>query len=206
MKLEIGKFYRTRDGEKKGPAKSHVSDIYPWRIGGNTYTDDGMVYTHAQSPSDLVAEWTEDTPAEPAEIGTLKELNVQPGDMVEIAGAAPPARRFVIGDDGWGKSEDGFSVGRLSPIKFRIVSRANPAEPASEIVWGEWGYVGPSTDEDFECRRIDGVWQWRYPVPKQPVVEEITLTVWGKDYLVTVTRRDGVVDDVAKISQIGARK
>ena len=145
---QAGKFYRTRSGERSGPAQLRGGHfvVGPWQ-----YASDGVCCyrgvhgSHAYPEHDLVAEWTEATHAEPAS--------------------------------------------------------------TSDIEWGEWGPVDRDHWGDtYMLRSTNGRVEICYPVPKQPVVEEITLTVWGKDYLVTVTRRDGVVDDVAKISQIGASK
>lgn len=63
VKLEVGKFYRTRAGYKAGPLEKSGSDFYPFCTESETYTYDGMVLKGKMRPSDLIAEWT-DTPAE----------------------------------------------------------------------------------------------------------------------------------------------
>lgn len=55
-------------------------------------------------------------------------------------------------------------------------TEATSSEPASEeITWGEWG---PAKKQAGDCQmqNIGGVQSWRYPVPKQPVVETVTLS------------------------------
>ena len=174
MQIEFGKFYRTRDGEKMGPAERHLSDIYPWEVGGDAYTSDGFFLDGERSHRDLVAEWTEATPAEPAEIGTLKELNVQPGDVVEwtVNGVA-----YKIEFMNTHSAFSGDARFALDDGLFRIVSRATPTEPASEeITWGEWGPPSDgAADGDYMERCINGKTELRYPVSKQPVVETVTL-------------------------------
>ena len=76
MQIEVGKFYRTRDGRKAGPvvARNQVNYDGPFLIDGLwNYDDDGKVSSLPEHRDDLVAEWTEATPAEPAsEIETPK--------------------------------------------------------------------------------------------------------------------------------------
>lgn len=67
MKIEAGKCYRTRDGQKYGPAKKTTGDEQPWLLREN---GDGLAirvgYDGAFWPSktlsgyDLVAEWVDD--------------------------------------------------------------------------------------------------------------------------------------------------
>lgn len=67
MKIEEGKFYRTRDGQK-AQVWSNESDLYPWvmRLPSgvkHTVTRNGL-YFHdrlAEHPLDIVAEWHEDS-------------------------------------------------------------------------------------------------------------------------------------------------
>lgn len=124
------------------------------------------------------------------EIGTLAELDVKPGDVVELV-SGPVAlleligHRYEIGTGDAGLAAYKHDVKDISHIPmnswwtFRIVSRATPAEPAStsEIVWGEWGGVGGIEDKcgDFQIQRVNGVFRYRYPVPKKPVVETVTM-------------------------------
>ena len=134
------------------------------------------------------------------EIGTLAELDVKPGDVVQYRGdptqyVVAENHRVVDADTGelfnydeaWGKVK-----------AFRIVSRATPAEPDG-ITWGEWG---PMLSDDIAADRqmqvINGKAQWRYPVPKQPVVE--TVTMWGGDYGVWTFDMEQQVSDTARIT------
>ena len=115
MQIEVGKFYRMRDGRKAGPLEALEDVDYVFHDDEGTWTKTGAYWgDHRESPKDLVAEWTEATTAEPA---------------------------------------------------------------SDEIEWGEWG---PMLSDDIAADRqmqvINGKAQWRYPVPKQPVVETVTLT------------------------------
>lgn len=60
LQIEEGKFYRTRDGFKAGPAMRHSNPSYPWHVGNWTYTNDGRVNIRGESSVDLVAEWTDE--------------------------------------------------------------------------------------------------------------------------------------------------
>lgn len=64
IKLEVGKYYRTRDGRKVGPMRNDAGLIrYPWDCDNTRHfynnigsADDGPKY-------DLIAEWVDDVPA-----------------------------------------------------------------------------------------------------------------------------------------------
>jgi len=66
FKLEIGKFYRTRDG-RKAFVYTETKETYPYwvvivnsRAGGTfSCTADGRYYPSKQSEKDLVAPWEE---------------------------------------------------------------------------------------------------------------------------------------------------
>jgi hypothetical protein len=67
MKIEAGKYYRTRDGRKFGPMRlTNPMSEYPWEDGeGFTYTDIGQFAVDlTKHDRDLIAEWT-DEPATP---------------------------------------------------------------------------------------------------------------------------------------------
>lgn len=64
MQIEEGKFYRTRDGRKVGPAMHRAHSWYPWVCDlGNgiisTYTDGGYRIQGEVDSLDLVAEWVD---------------------------------------------------------------------------------------------------------------------------------------------------
>jgi hypothetical protein len=95
MKIEEGKFYRTRDGQKVGPMVfNRKKSLYPWmcQSSRHTFTDEGR-FSHMAGDSilDLVAEWTEelDTPKlwrdmTPEEKGAFW-VKVYRGDVVELS-------------------------------------------------------------------------------------------------------------------------
>lgn len=88
MKIEEGKFYRTRDGRKVGPMKRVRHAMYPWICDHpflGEYTEDGRFYFNqeAEDRADLVAEWSEPVLSGPAvELSTLADMDAQPGDIV----------------------------------------------------------------------------------------------------------------------------
>jgi hypothetical protein len=74
MKIEPGKFYRTRDGRKVGPiSPTNSSGPYKFRgrvdDGSSLFTEDGLWFTgQYDGRLDLIAEWTDPAP-EPAKVG-----------------------------------------------------------------------------------------------------------------------------------------
>ena len=89
---------------------------------------------------------------------------------------------------------------------------------ADEIEWGEWGPIQqgvfPRQSQSFDGDTT----QWRYPVPKKPVVEKAT--VWGQfipegggiwvfsgrgrgdTHRITLTIIDGVVQPIATVEAL----
>lgn len=70
MKIEEGKFYRTRGGMKAGPMRLAPLQTYPWRAEApvhpryaTSWTDDGRFHTihNDCTDYDLVAEWTDES-------------------------------------------------------------------------------------------------------------------------------------------------
>lgn len=137
MEIEVGKYYRTRDGRKVGPMRDCMGDFdipshddgdlneQVWKKDGTVWSEDGDEGHHY-----LIAEWTED------ETGTLAELDVKPGDVVECvhAGSAfesyVPGREYTVG----GKDEKGREIRSSERYStFRIISRA----PDTPKTWGE---------------------------------------------------------------------
>ena len=141
LKIEAGKFYRTRDGRKVGPmrlgrdanstsfkwAESH-DDEGAWDDEG----DYGLTHLCGNYSRDLIAEWT-DEPAATPEVGTLRELNVQPGDVVECVSVPGAWAEWTVGKQ-YTATSDGLPGDKSGPQKssvstFRIISRATPAMP-----------------------------------------------------------------------------
>lgn len=87
MKIESGKFYKTRDGRKVGPMKRWS---YGWLAGSGRinasdhidwYEEGNYNYTHyPASPNDLIAEW-QDEPKK--EISDMGEVKFKVGDRVK---------------------------------------------------------------------------------------------------------------------------
>lgn len=61
MKIEAGKYYKTRDGSRVGPMRSFTSfeDRHPWQCGGYLWTSDGINYEGDCPKLDLIEEWVE---------------------------------------------------------------------------------------------------------------------------------------------------
>lgn len=157
------------------------------------------------------------------EIGTLKELNVQPGDVVGHQAEAPDITwtcAEICGPNHmWaGQYRLKDSNGRIGIFhgvydrKWRIISRAEPkgitrsgvtrclleqasaaleqfsaawralSEPAEPegITWGEWGRIRVGEEGDVQMWCKGDVTLYRYPAPKQPVVEMVAM--FGANY------------------------
>lgn len=86
--IQAGKFYRTRDGRKVGPATPSGDTDYPWWVGESTYTDSGAWVDGMEDDNDLVAE-ADEPPAEPQstkEILDELEAWIAEQDAIEAAG------------------------------------------------------------------------------------------------------------------------
>lgn len=146
MKIETGKYYRTRDGRKVGHAKLYGdrSDNYPFNvpIEGKfyAYTEDGKSCLGIDE-DDLISEWTDEP-----ETGTLAELKVKPGDVVEFVSGEVKGfdigHRYACeaGKDGFGREAvgpinvlGGCIPGRSAALEWRIISRASDTPKT----WGE---------------------------------------------------------------------
>lgn len=143
MKLEVGKFYKARDGRKVGPLRaSDEMHDRPFEFDGILYRHDGTYHFYRDKRgSDLISEW-------PTETGTLAELNVKPGDVVENQ----HGYQYTISINEDGKYCDVDDMAELDPEPdyWRIISRADQAEASPvrtvtrtsvEIVPGEYGLV-----------------------------------------------------------------
>ena len=82
MKLEVGKYYKTRDGRKVGPMaieESQDSTSFHWNVQGagvgrwDESGDDGYASTFTVADGDLIAPWTA-APTGPVRTVTRKEI------------------------------------------------------------------------------------------------------------------------------------
>jgi len=81
MKIEAGKYYRTRDGRKVGPMAETGARDFPWTghnvlTGSESYRYDGSWSTQVgrRVEYDLVAEWTDEPASKPSPFVTRREL------------------------------------------------------------------------------------------------------------------------------------
>jgi hypothetical protein len=133
MKIEAGKYYRTRDGRKVGPiVKRWTYDVYPWGTAetGCCYSDDGAKWKGGQGTEkdDLIAEWADEPTLwrdmTPEEKGALL-LARHEWKMIQCSFDGGP----------WSDCEGG--VLWLGGMSYRV-----KPEPAVETVTLFGGYVG----------------------------------------------------------------
>jgi hypothetical protein len=101
MKIEEGKFYRTRDGHKVGPMifDSTVTDSYPYRDPDwSGWWSEGGERQAAKFPeTDLIAEW-EDTPAKPKTWGEM--TGEEKGALLLAEYEGDPIQALALDHDG----------------------------------------------------------------------------------------------------------
>jgi hypothetical protein len=73
MKIEAGKYYRTRGGDIVGPMREEKThSIYPWVTTGHGWTISGRFSANSDGPLDLISEvYVSDTPPAP-QVNTTK--------------------------------------------------------------------------------------------------------------------------------------
>lgn len=175
FKLELGKFYKTRDGRKAEWMPKERGEQSSWQIlvrvdecpyGWLSHKATGEYWSPSEPHDrDLISEWT-DTPA----IGTLAEIGAKVGDVVEHVGGERYEIR--VNDYGvpanWhiGCGEWGIDVS-ASRERYRIISRAEDYQPSDE-----------------ECRDAADAKGLEHPQPSSPVRTvtrtEIVPGVYGK--------------------------
>lgn len=90
MKIEEGRYYKTRDGRKVGPMEYEDSgDDQPWTDGMRYYCEDGK-WSNSETEKDLISEWQEGPIREvrrreivPGVYGDVK-VNIYDGTRLDI--------------------------------------------------------------------------------------------------------------------------
>lgn len=153
IKIEAGKFYKTRDGRKVGPVRlkaTHGSDG-PYRIDGLwNYLENGLVgsISNGDHKDDLIAEWI-DEPVAKASTTKPSNDNAKPKFKVgdRISGNAPawglvtgtitafdnssPTQTYMIRDDKSGHTMwvDNYSIKPATPTPTSIVALIESGQP-----------------------------------------------------------------------------
>jgi hypothetical protein len=78
VQIEVGKYYRTRDGRMVGPMEWDTHEKWPWDVNGTAQLWDNEGKCDEGSNFDLIAEWTD----EPA-VASFRES--QGGEIVSTA-------------------------------------------------------------------------------------------------------------------------
>jgi hypothetical protein len=158
IKIEAGKFYKTRDGRKVGPVRlkaAHGSDG-PYRIDGLwNYLENGLVgsISNGDHKDDLIAEWIDEPVAKPSNDNAKPKFKV--GDRVKRFRGNNPVSKVgheatiskiedISGwdEDGpWLKFEDGTSGYATS---FNFVA-ATPTPTTAIVALIENGQPKPSS-------------------------------------------------------------
>lgn len=150
VKTEVGKYYRTRSGEKVGPIVSISYQSYPFttmtgRLAYNTWTADGFyIIGRKGSPMDLVAEWVDEpAPDQHANYGWVEWRGGAcpvPGDSIVnvrhrdgcISVACPASEWSWLHDPAtvWSAPEADIVAYRL--VQPDLPATPTPTEPARE--------------------------------------------------------------------------
>lgn len=163
LTIEAGKFYRTRDGRKVGPAWLGGMEGWPWSVGnGVTYKADGMSQCNGRPwDHDIVAEWVE-PPTFLESIGyppvAVAEATATPWGGTGSPGLAvrceewggelfTPGRVYTFDANGEVAANDGSKFEGIWAGKFSIVEPATP--PAKFKVGDRVVIVGNSRGHDW---------------------------------------------------------
>lgn len=168
LKIEAGRFYKTRDGRKVGPMiedKWHDRD-YGWTVEhefnaeyGKAWRADGTfhVVRGREHSADLIAEWIDEPAAKPSNDNAKPKFKV--GDRVKLArsffGAAKVGATATIGQRGmfggfvdvvWDKNHlyQGQMNGGYSPDYFELIP-STPSDHTTIVALIENGQPKPSS-------------------------------------------------------------
>lgn len=139
LTIEPGKFYKTRDGRKVGPAVygatgAFADEGFVWRVGVRSFRADGSV-GWCEDHDDLIAEWQEPAATgavvQSAQVDALAE-EYGPAKVASVAASNDNAPKFKVGDK----------------VKFRDDYGSTPHAGKRATVLGvnQWGNDGIKVD------------------------------------------------------------
>jgi hypothetical protein len=156
LKIEAGKFYRTRNGRKVGPMEAfETTDGYNWRSRGDVkgfWSDAGQRQNIAlRETTDLIAEWS-DAPDLTAITTPFGLLDAETQDALRKHGG--PYEAFVQNECGFEWRRQGYD-GVTMETHRALAWRVKPTPPAPKVetvtLHGEryqWGQAIKACAED----------------------------------------------------------
>jgi hypothetical protein len=153
LTIREGGFYRTRDGRKVGPMSdvSARTAYFHDRHDGESccYVDGKIKFDRSECGGDLVDEWRDE--------GTLRDLDVKPGDVVECGtsktSATAPGSHYTIavcpldGDPRSYLDDEGDWCEDTPGYTFRLVSRAPAATSDADTIQRVMEASAPAVDD-----------------------------------------------------------
>jgi hypothetical protein len=157
LKIEAGKFYKTRDGRKVGPMRvDHFHDReYGWTVDhpfsssiGKAWRSNGTFGTviGVKHDADLVAEWNNEAVAEASNDNAQPKFKV--GDRAECTlGCGKATVKFVRSDGRFLVDWDDGSIGTVfwADNDFNLVTPATPTTTTAIVALIENGQPKPSS-------------------------------------------------------------
>ena len=117
LKLEAGKYYVNRYGDKVGPAKEWPNSVYCFTLNDLTLTDSGQYHVGHISQYDLVSEWVEPK-VEPDVLPFGKLTPVEQGALMVAHRNGETLQYYSLSRCGWyGAYITGWSNGDRYRIK-----------------------------------------------------------------------------------------
>lgn len=215
MIIEKGKYYKASDGSKVGPM---TGDVFKWDDGYCNYGDpewenDGTPRNN--TTLHLIAEWTYE------ETGTLEELGVKEGDVVECVfydgSYWTIGNHYTITPDNKIPNNNGslFSLGDPCGAVFKLISRADtapklwrdmtPEEKGALLLAHHEGEEIENSGDGFKTVYSERPF-WgddcAYRVKPKPVTTQGTISVKNEYGVVTHTSPIDITDGVPDTTTI----
>lgn len=134
LKIEAGRYYKTRDGRKVGPIGPNEGGLadYPWQDNSDwtdCWTTDGHFYNDGtESQQDIIAEWIDEPVAQPTAQPTASNDN-----------AAPAKPKFKVGDRvvAVGDENDVGTVTKYADGLYAVAWSSHGSRPHDDLIWGD---------------------------------------------------------------------